>query len=221
MATSAAYIDLDEGAAPATPAANKVRVYAKTDGLPYSKDDAGAETPMGGAGVADILDLPTAEMDDSLVLAPDGAGGVEFRTEAGASSEIDYVENTSSLAVTATTEAGAQTAVSSSAIAYDGSTTIIIEFYSPIVRPDNGAAGRTLTITLWDGSTDLGRLGQFLTPAAATDSKSCLVRRRLTPTAATHTYHIKAFVNVTGGLVAAGAGGTGVAMPMYIRITRA
>jgi hypothetical protein len=39
----------------------------------------------GGApgGVADILDLPTAEMDDSLVLAPDGAGGVEFRAEAG------------------------------------------------------------------------------------------------------------------------------------------
>lgn len=35
------------------------------------------------AGAADILDLPTTEMDDSLVLAPDGAGGVEFRAEAG------------------------------------------------------------------------------------------------------------------------------------------
>jgi hypothetical protein len=33
--------------------------------------------------VADILDLPTAETDGTLVLAPDGAGGVEFRTEAG------------------------------------------------------------------------------------------------------------------------------------------
>jgi hypothetical protein len=31
----------------------------------------------------DIVDLPTAEMDDTLVLAPDGAGGVEFRAEAG------------------------------------------------------------------------------------------------------------------------------------------
>ena len=36
-----------------------------------------------GAGAADILDLPTAEMDDTLVLAPDGAGGVEFRAETG------------------------------------------------------------------------------------------------------------------------------------------
>jgi len=35
------------------------------------------------SGAADILDLPTAEMDDALVLAPDGAGGVEFRAETG------------------------------------------------------------------------------------------------------------------------------------------
>lgn len=35
------------------------------------------------AGAADILDLPTAETDDTLVLAPDGAGGVEFRAESG------------------------------------------------------------------------------------------------------------------------------------------
>jgi hypothetical protein len=50
MADSAAYIDFDEGAAPGTPAAGKVRVYAKTDGLPYSKDDAGSETGMAGGG---------------------------------------------------------------------------------------------------------------------------------------------------------------------------
>ncbi len=35
------------------------------------------------AGAADILDLPTAETDTTKVLAPDGAGGVEFRAEAG------------------------------------------------------------------------------------------------------------------------------------------
>lgn len=33
--------------------------------------------------VSEILDIPTAETDTSLVLAPDGAGGVEFRAEAG------------------------------------------------------------------------------------------------------------------------------------------
>lgn len=38
-----------EGAAPAAPAAGTVRLYAKADGKLYSKDDAGAETSLGGA----------------------------------------------------------------------------------------------------------------------------------------------------------------------------
>ena len=37
----------------------------------------------GGGSPTEILDIPTAEMDDTLVLAPDGAGGVEFRAEVG------------------------------------------------------------------------------------------------------------------------------------------
>jgi hypothetical protein len=49
MATSAAYIDLDEGAAPSTPASGQVRIYAKTDGSAYQKDDAGTETGLAGA----------------------------------------------------------------------------------------------------------------------------------------------------------------------------
>lgn len=43
-------VDLTEGAAPGTPAASKVSLYAKTDGLLYSKDDAGTETALGGTG---------------------------------------------------------------------------------------------------------------------------------------------------------------------------
>lgn len=48
MATSAIKILYDEGSAPATPAANKVVTYAKSDGKIYSKDDAGVETLMSG-----------------------------------------------------------------------------------------------------------------------------------------------------------------------------
>lgn len=51
MATNTGYIDFNEAAAPATPAAAKSRLYAKADGLLYSKDDAGVETLVsGGAG---------------------------------------------------------------------------------------------------------------------------------------------------------------------------
>ena len=40
----------DEGAASATPNTGEVVMYAKTDGLLYSKDDAGVETALGGGG---------------------------------------------------------------------------------------------------------------------------------------------------------------------------
>ena len=33
--------------------------------------------------ITDIVDLPTAETDTSLVMAPGSAGGVEFRAETG------------------------------------------------------------------------------------------------------------------------------------------
>lgn len=65
MATSAAYIELDEGAAPGTPDAGKVRVYAKTDGHAYQKDDAGTETDLaagGGSGVTDSINQLAADV---------------------------------------------------------------------------------------------------------------------------------------------------------------
>lgn len=47
---------LAEGAAAATPAANKVTLYAKSDGLLYSKDDAGTETQVSGGGGGGVSD---------------------------------------------------------------------------------------------------------------------------------------------------------------------
>ena len=41
-----------------------------------------------GTGITDIVDLPTAETDTTLVLAPDGVGGVEFRAETGGAADI-------------------------------------------------------------------------------------------------------------------------------------
>ena len=50
MATSAVKIPYIEAAAPSTPASGQVVTYAKTDGLMYSKDDAGTETLMSAGG---------------------------------------------------------------------------------------------------------------------------------------------------------------------------
>lgn len=72
------------------PAANTVpdgSLYScSTHDLIYQSDFGGnswATWATLGAAIGDILDLPTAETDDTLVLAPDGAGGVEFRAETG------------------------------------------------------------------------------------------------------------------------------------------
>lgn len=43
----------------------------------------GNGTPSNPLGIPEITDIPTNEMDDSLVLSPNGLGGVEWRAEAG------------------------------------------------------------------------------------------------------------------------------------------
>lgn len=47
---------ISEGGSTTTPASGNVTVYAKADGLLYSKDDAGAETALGGASGAVATD---------------------------------------------------------------------------------------------------------------------------------------------------------------------
>lgn len=62
---------LTEGAAPATPSANKVTVYAKADGKLYFKDDAGTES---AAGVA----LPIAVADGGTAIASYAIGDIIY-----------------------------------------------------------------------------------------------------------------------------------------------
>lgn len=67
------YLDATEGAAPSTPASGFARIYAKSDGRIYSKDDAGVEygpfdAAGGGAGG------PLLYIDDTTL----GTGGDEF-----------------------------------------------------------------------------------------------------------------------------------------------
>lgn len=44
------YVVINEESVPGTAASNTVRLYAKSDGLLYSKDDVGTETALGGGG---------------------------------------------------------------------------------------------------------------------------------------------------------------------------
>ena len=55
-------LTFDEGAAASTPAANKVVLYAKADGLLYSKDDAGTETAVTGGGSGSTVAAGTTRL---------------------------------------------------------------------------------------------------------------------------------------------------------------
>jgi hypothetical protein len=68
---------------------------------------------------------------------------------------------------------------------------------------------------LFDGATSLGYLAFSLAAHGP-----ATVKRRLTPSSGSHTYSVRAIVDAGTGRVQAGAGGVGVNMPAFIRITK-
>jgi hypothetical protein len=75
------YIELDEEAsAPSTPSAGRKRIYAKNDGLVYTKDSAGSETPIGSGGgggnlvISEIANAPVKQFLANMPVYSFGAG---------------------------------------------------------------------------------------------------------------------------------------------------
>lgn len=143
------------------------------------------------------------------------AGGVNV----GTPFEIDYVEFTSSVNITATAEASADTVVTANAESFDGSTIAIIEFFSPRVRPA-ASIGAIIDVVLYDGSSSIGLWGRGYSATAQSENRAMYLVRRITPSNASHTYSVRAIVTTGTGVVGAGAGGSGAAMPGFIRISK-
>ena len=88
MATEATKLTMVEAAAPATPAAGHVVVYAKADGKLYQKDDAGTETDLaaaasGGSSLTAALGIQTS--------------GANYTTTSGTYADIDGTNLTATL----------------------------------------------------------------------------------------------------------------------------
>lgn len=84
MAGEATKVPFIEAAAPSTPASGRVVVYAKADGLMYSKDDAGVETLMSGGATGAVAtdaiwdaagDLAVGSGANTAARLPIGAAG--------------------------------------------------------------------------------------------------------------------------------------------------
>ena len=100
MAGEAVKIPFIEAAAPATPAANRVVVYAKADGLMYSKDDAGAETLMSGGTGGDVAtdaiwdakgDLAAGTAANTAAKLTVGANDTILMADSGQSTGLKWV----------------------------------------------------------------------------------------------------------------------------------
>jgi hypothetical protein len=134
--------------------------------------------------------------------------------------ELDYVQITTGVNITGSTEGTANTLITGTSQTY-AAEAMVIEVFSPqIVLPT--VAQANVIILLYDGGTVLGRLGIMLNPAADLNRHVFYAAHRLTPTAATHQYIVKATASSTTGTPSfgAGAGGSGTAMPAFIRITK-
>lgn len=182
----------EQGSTPTTPAASHQRLFVRTS------------------------DHVLCYVNSSGTVTAVGAGAGSF-----VSGEMAYVEYTSPVNFTATVEASANSIVSAGSVAFDGSTKVCIEFYSPALHADP-VVGRYAAVLLFDGSTSLGYSG-YVTAQVATNENfySAHIVRYLTPSAASHTYSWRGVVSAGTGTANAGTGGAGTNIPGFIRISKA
>ena len=102
---------------------------------------------------------------------------------------LSYVEAATSGTISATTSGTANTLITAGAITFDGSTVIQVEYYGPF---HSCAAAATLVIGAFLDGTLVSILGQWQ-PAAAFATPAFLRSNRLTPSAGSHTYSIRAW----------------------------
>lgn len=131
--------------------------------------------------------------------------------------EYSYDTFTSVSGIVATTVGTAITIKTSASVAYDG-TAVWVEFFSPLVT--NATDTGSVLLELFLDSTDEGVFGE-ITAGANGLGGPALLKARITPSAASHTFTVKAYVTSSTGVVNGGTFGVGQFVPGYIRVTKA
>jgi len=150
------------------------------------------------------------------IITPAGAGG----SSSGAGSEVGYDQITAPVSVVSNTEATGTTVISCAAHTFDGSPVFAV-FFAPFVSSD-ATAGHQLIVSLFEGATQIGRLLNYVAPTSTANNTQAITGMlRFTPSAASHTYTVTAFMVTAGsGTVGAGTSGTGNNVPAFIRFTK-
>lgn len=234
---SALFVETADASIP-TPAAGTARLFLDDDGLFKWKDEAGTVTGLAGSAGSVATDAIWDAAGDLAVgsgantaakLAIGATNGMSLQRIGGVVAwgfppgyEYDYVAITSAVSVTGTSAAGATTAITGNAVAYDGSTRVKVEVSSPFIEAP-AVLNASIVVNLWDGSTDLGRIGILTAPAAGQCRAPLRAAIFLTPSNASHTYTVKTWVTSGTGSFGAGAGGGSGAnyIGAFMRIVRA
>lgn len=192
------------GAMPLATNAEIVRVTAKsTDTFTIARSQEGS-----GARSIGVGDQIAASITAKTLTDAEGPGA-----------EVDYQQITASVTVTGS-EASPTDVLTFNAFTADGATKYRVEFC--FQGATSATSGDRLVLSLWEGSTDLGRLqGAFIqTPAAATLIASLVGAYEFTPASGSHTYKIRAWRVTANATVVGGAGGVGTNLPGWARIVK-
>ena len=132
---------------------------------------------------------------------------------------LTYDQITTTVNITATTAATANTIVTAAALTTDGVTPLNVTYFAPAIDTPNTVSGTVSIILYLDGSTS-GHIGD--TPGIInTRCGFGTYVTRTTPSAASHTFSARGYVNSGTGIIQAGAGTTTTYTPSYIQISRA
>lgn len=222
---------VEQGSTPSSPSAGKQKLFVRSsDHLLCIVDSAGTVTPYGGALVnpmttaGDIIIGGASGTPARLALAASGkvptGSGSSVAAAYPPGYEFTYDEFTSPVNITATSEGTADTVKACSAVTYDGSTAVYVEFWCPYAQ---SPAGQNVVFVLLEDSTVLGLFGITTTDGVANPQRvpGVMLRRRRTPSNASHTYTVKAYVSGGTGVIGVGAGGSATYLPGYVRVVKA
>ncbi len=171
---------------------------------------------MADSKISALAAITSLSAADQLAVASGGASK-SLRGDHLVGFQLDYVQITGNVTISGTTGAGATAVIDGNAVSFDGSTRVLIEFWS---LGASITAGAEIVGVLYDGSTQLGQIFAHGNQGGTTTDLGPLYGAVfLTPSNASHTYHIKAFK--TGGTVSvyANNGASGNPYPAWYRIT--
>jgi hypothetical protein len=172
----------------------------------------------GGGGVISGVTITGTATAGMVPVATNSTAGTWTQPPAF---EYGYDQITGTVNVASTTEATPTTIISCAAHTFDGSV-VMVMFYAPFIKC-GAAVGESVIVSLWEGVTQIGRLGTHDNNVSTVQDIASTMWFRFTPTAASHTYTVTAVASSVSGTpaIGAGAGGANTYPPCFVRFTKA